>query len=629
MNIQKIKQSIATITLSAIVFSTGAPIAFASSHREAPLIAGDPKADATDMYAFVSPDNKNTVTLIANYSPFEEPAGGPNFDSFDDNVLYEINIDNNGDAKPDITYQFKFKTTVQNPNTFLYNTGAISSLTDPNWNVRQTYTLTKVENGTSTVLGTNLATPPVNIGPKSTPNYAALQAQAINTLPNGGKVFAGQSDDPFFVDLGSLFDLLSIRKLPGNAGGGINTTQGYNVHSLVLQVPISELTVNKNQPTDAADGNSVIGVWTTASRQSTKVLSSTGAHAMSGAWVQVSRLGSPLVNEVVVPVGAKDLFNGSKPENDAQFANGVANPEVGALLKGIYNINVPPQGAFGTTNQRDDLEAIFLTGIPGLTKPVHVTPAEELRLNVAIAPTTTPNRMGVLGGDVQGYPNGRRLTDDVVDISLQAVAGAAYPLFHPGFVVDQTGAKLGDGVDGNDLAFRTTFPYLALPNQGYESLPHSNSGIMAQLMAIISQLKDQIAKLMGMGGNGGMGGGNGGGGGMSTSTPPTATSTPPTATTTPPVATSTSPSMGTGVITPSSSMVKKGQHIDFSGRNFSHETDVNITVNGFVVTRSHADGGGNFTTGSLTAPQVAGTYTYLFTEVNTGNAQSMTITVTN
>lgn len=474
MNYKKTVTAVAVMAL----FFTSTLSAFASSHREAPLISGDPKVDATDLYAFVSPDQTNTVTLIANYIPFEEPAGGPNFDSFDDKALYEIKIDNNGDAKPDIIYQFRFKTTIQNPNTFLYNVGPINSLTDPNWNVRQTYTLTRIDNASdanpvSTVVGTDLAMPPVNIGPKSTPNYASLQALAVNSLPNGGKVFVGQIDDPFFADLGSLFDLLSIRKLPGNAGAGVNTTKGFNVHTLALQIPISQLTVNKNQPTEVKDPSSVIGVWTTASRQAMSVLNPGSASTNSGVWVQVSRLGAPLVNEVVVPLAAKDLFNSSKPENDAQFANGVADPEVGKLLKGLYNIAVPPQGAFGTSTQRDDLEAIFLTGIPGLTKQVAGTPAEELRLNVAVPVSANPNRMGVLAGDSQGYPNGRRLGDDVVDISLQAIAGAAYPLFHPGFIVDPTGAKLGDGVDANDLAFRGTFPFTALPHQGFDSVPHS------------------------------------------------------------------------------------------------------------------------------------------------------------
>ena len=447
---------------------------FASSHREAPMTSGDPKIDATDLYAFVSPENNDSVTLIANYIPFEEPAGGPNFDSFDDSALYEIHVDSDGNALADVTYQFRFKTTVRNPNTFLYNTGPIESLTDPDWNVMQTYTLTKVENGQSTILGTDLKSPPVNVGKKSTPNYASLQGQAVYGLSNGMKVFAGQSDDPFFVDLGATFDLLTIRKLPGNAGGGVNTTKGFNVHSLALQIPISQLTKNKNTPSDIKNGDSVIGVWTTASRMGTRVLNTNGTQDNSGNWIQVSRLGAPLVNEVVVPLAAKNLFNGSKPENDAQFANGVTDPELGKLLVALYGIKVPPQGAFGSSTARHDLVAIFLTGIPELTKPINVVASEELRLNVAVPSTVKPNRLGVLGGDTQWYPNGRRLSDDVIDISLRAVAGAAYPLFHPDFTADPTGLKLGDGVDKNEKGFRNSFPYLALPNSGFDSAPHGN-----------------------------------------------------------------------------------------------------------------------------------------------------------
>jgi hypothetical protein len=242
---------------------------------------------------------------------------------------------------------------------------------------------------------------------------------------------------------------------------------------MALQVPITQLTVDGKKPASATDANAVIGVWGTSSRQSTKVLSTAGGAATgSGPFVQVSRLGAPLVNEVVIPVGKKDLWNSSLPKDDGQFANYVTDPELGKLFKALYNINVPPQGAFGSATQRDDLIAIFLTGIPGLTQPPGVKPAEELRLNLAIPPAASPNSMGVLGGDNAGYPNGRRLVDDVTDISLRAVAGAAYPLFHTGFTVDATGAQLGDGVDANDKSFRTTFPYLALPHDGFNSVPH-------------------------------------------------------------------------------------------------------------------------------------------------------------
>ena len=458
----------------------------ASSHREAPAISGDPKADATDLYAFVSPDEPDTVTLIANYVPFQEPAGGPNFYTFSDDVLYEIKIDNNGDAMEDVVYQYRFMTTIANPQTFLYNTGAIMMLNAAEQNVKQVYTLTKVEylknkrgkatgKMKKTELGTNLPIPPSNIGPKSTPDYDELREDAVQDLGDT-KSFVGQSDDPFFVDLGGIFDLLTIRELPGNNGGGVDGLKGYGVQSLALQIPIEELTKNHDKPTDVASGDSVIGVWTTASRPKVSVLRNMlSMRAKEGEWVQVSRLGAPLVNEVVLPLGQKDIWNASKPADDAQFANYVTNPELAGLFKALYNIQVPPQADFGKKNGRDDLVAIFLTGIKGLTQPTKVKPSEQLRLNVAVPVTEEPNALGVVGGDNQGYPNGRRLADDVVDISLKAVAGAAYPLFHPDFTPDPLAAQLGDGVDANDVEFDDEFPYLASPMSGFDSVPHGTS----------------------------------------------------------------------------------------------------------------------------------------------------------
>ncbi len=449
-------------------------LGLASSHREAPLIAGDPRADATDLYAFRSPEAPHSVSVIANYLPFQEPAGGPNFYAFDDNVRYDINIDNNGDAEADIIYRFKFTSDTRNMRTFLYNTGPITSIWDEDYNSRQYYTLSRISGQEETILGEYLPVPPSNIGPKSTPDYAALQAEAVIDLPSDVKVFAGQSDDPFFVDLGSLFDLLTIRQLPGNAGGGVDTLKGYNVLSLALQIPITDLTSDGMMPHGATSPNAVIGFWTTSSRQSMSVLKNKHMKDKDAPWVQVSRLGAPLVNEVVIPLKDKDVWNESTPNDDAQFAEYVANPELSMLFNALYGLQVPPQGAFGTASQRDDLIAIFLTGITGLTMPANVVPAEELRLNVGVAVSATPNKLGVLGGDNQGYPNGRRLADDVTDISMRAVAGAAYPLFHPEFMADPIGVQLGDGVDANDASFRTSFPYLALPWSGYESRPHMN-----------------------------------------------------------------------------------------------------------------------------------------------------------
>jgi len=456
--------AVAAVTIGSVSF--GPISSYASSHREAPLIGSDPRADGTDLYAFVSPDKPDSTTIIANYLPFQNPSGGPNFYSFDDNVRYDINIDNNGDALPDLIYRYKFTTTRQNDKTFLYNTGPVKSLTDPNLNVRQTYALSKIDGaGVETVLGENLLTPPSNVGPKSTPNYDKLQKEAVQDV-NGTKTFAGQSDDPFFTDLGGLFDLLTIRKLPGDKGGGVDALKGFSVQSLALQIPTAELTSTKVAPTGAKDPAAVIGVWTTSSRPSTSILSDGGTSAASGELVQISRLGAPLVNEVVVPLGAKDLFNNSKPSGDAQFANGVTNPELGKLLNGLYKVKVPPQGDFGTPEARDDLVAIFLTGIKDLNQPANVVPSEQLRLNTAIPPTKNPNRLGVLAKDTAGFPNGRRLADDVTDISIQAVAGAAYPLFHPDFKADPLATRLGDGVNKNDKAFRNSFPYVALPDDG-------------------------------------------------------------------------------------------------------------------------------------------------------------------
>ena len=243
----------------------------ASSHREAPLISQDPLADNTDTYAFVSPASPDKVVLIANYIPLEAAYGGPNFFKFDDNVLYEIMVDNNGDAVEDLTYQLRFTTTTMNPNTFLYNTGPITSLDDPDFNVRQHYSVTEVRGprrtGTATVLAENLASPPVNVGMRSTPNYAELGG--VHTIESDGtRVFAGQRDDPFFVDLGGTFDLLGIRGLDGNSSSRADSLKGFNVHSIALEIPIERLSRSGTEPTSPNDPAAIIGVWATASRPS-------------------------------------------------------------------------------------------------------------------------------------------------------------------------------------------------------------------------------------------------------------------------------------------------------------------------------------------------------------------------
>src|SRR5262245_8822468 len=445
----------AFIIAAILVGVVSAPLLRASSHREAPLISQDPLADNTDVYAFVSPRNAGRVTLIADFIPFEAPYGGPNFFKFDDNVLYEIMIDNDGDAVEDITFQFRFKTQVVNPNTFLYNTGTITSLDSPSFNVRQTYTLTRVDgprrSGRASVLASDVPTPPVNVGLRSTPNYEALAAAAVRQLPGNTQVFAGQRDDPFFVDL-NVFDLLAV---PPADTSNFDSLAGFNVHTIALEVPITSLTRSGLRPGTATDPSAVIGVWSTASRPSVTSRGG-GQEAQSDRFVQVSRLGQPLVNEVVIPRGTKDTFNSLEPRQDAAALPFVTDPEVPKLLLLLFRIQSPAA-------PRNDLVTIFLKGIPGLNQPPNVTPSEQLRLNVAIPPTANPNPLGVIGGDAGGFPNGRRLGDDVVDIALRVMAGATplTPSFNGGI-----NAQLGDGVNGNDMPFLTAFPYVATPHAG-------------------------------------------------------------------------------------------------------------------------------------------------------------------
>jgi len=449
--------------LALLLLGSSAGPAKASSHREAPLISTDPTVDNTDLYAFRSPDRPDTVTIVANYIPFEEPAGGPNFSNFDENALYELHIDNNGDGRDDITYQFRFDTQTRNLNTFLYNTGQITSLDDPDWNVRQSYSVTRVDGRRGTLLGTHLASPPDNIGPRSTPNYGSLASAAVNTLPGGIKVFAGQRDDPFFVDLGSIFDLAGLRPfnpfhlLPLPAAGGIDDVAGYNVHSIAIQVPISQLIRSSSSPT--------IGVYASASRPAVRILSPEGKTRNFGPEVQVSRLGNPLVNEVLIPLGQKDYWNRQDPAQDSQFLNRYLSPE----LSGLVNLLYPALPDIPTTD-RQDLVAVLLTGVPSLNY-TGATKADELRLNTSIPVAASPNKLGVLAGDFAGFPNGRRLGDDVVDIELRAVACGYGPILHAalGLCDLSPNDQLGDGVDANDEPFLSTFPYVAAPHQGYDS----------------------------------------------------------------------------------------------------------------------------------------------------------------
>ena len=455
-----------------------------SSHREAPEIAKDPVADSTDVYAFVSPDRKDTVTLICNYVPLEGPAGGPNFYEFGDDVLYDILIDNDGDGKADLIYAFEFTNEVSNPNTFLYNKGPIKSLDDPNWNRRQFYTVTRIDTrtGRQQVLGRHLSCPPNNVGPRSTPNYANLAQQAIHDLPDGGKVFAGQRREGFYVDLGSIFDLGALRPVeslhfipvPPNTAG-VDATKDLNVHSIALQVPIKSLTSDGSRPTDPADKHAVIGVHTAAFRRKARVRGDDDHDVRSGPWVQVSRLGNPLFNEVIVAMGDKDRWNAARPQDDKQFAKYVKQPELARLLPVLYPTAFPNLAAY--KKDRADLVAILLTGIPKGVVPGFPgnfsgqTQADLLRLNVAISPNTSnPSLLGLLGGDIAGFPNGRRVFDDVVTIEIRAVAGATIPFVDASFTADGAASVVTQGLTP-DIGDRyiPQFPYLGTPKDGFHT----------------------------------------------------------------------------------------------------------------------------------------------------------------
>jgi len=400
--------------LAAAVVGSGPSAGTASSHREAPLISEDPSADNTDLYAFRSPDKPSTVTIVSNWIPGEDPAAGPNYYTFSPSAKYKINIDRTGDARPDIVYEFRFGRTA-GP-AFLGNTVQSWSM----WRNKKLFARGK--------------TPPNNIGPRSTPNYRNLAAKGV-VNKDGISIFAGQRDDAFYGDIGQIFDLVGFRRGTGDKGGGKDFFAGYAVHAIALQIPIAELRAK----------NSTIGVWASTERQNVTV----GGKLRRG-WTQVSRIGNPLVNEVVVPTPFKDAWNRSAPVNDKQYAGPVVKPVLAKLMNDLYKLNAPE-------DNRDDLVAVFGTGVKGLNFTGD-TVADMLRLNysIPVTPAGKVNRMGVIGGDNAGFPNGRRLGDDVIDIAEQVMAG-----FLKGNKV-----PLGDGVDGPDVPAMSFFPYEADPGSG-------------------------------------------------------------------------------------------------------------------------------------------------------------------
>jgi hypothetical protein len=451
-----------------------------SSHREAPEISKDPVADSTDVYAFVSPDRPDTVTLIANFIPLQKPDSGPNFWEFGEDVAYDIRIANSGTGYADIVYKFRFTTKVRNKKTFLYNTGPINDITDETWNRPQYYSVTRIEGGRSKVLASNLSCPPVNVGKRSCPDYPHLARQAVHTI-GARKVFAGQRSDAFHVDLGSIFDLGALR--PFNSvhlismpsADGVNGVQAFNVHTIALQVPISEVSRHGNVPSDPMRAGAVIGVWATARRRKARIFdAATGTYVSTGPWEQVSRLGNPLFNEVLVPMAEKDKWNSSRPSHDSTYAAHVNHPELQSLLPALYPGVFPKLKAY--QKPRADLNAILLTGIPsgvvpGFQNYTGPTEADMLRLNLAIPPTAHPNDLGMVAGDEAGFPNGSRINDDVVTIELRAIAGLTIPLVDPSYTPDGAASAVQDGTSNHNPAVLDVFPYLGHPGGGYQTTP--------------------------------------------------------------------------------------------------------------------------------------------------------------
>jgi Domain of unknown function (DUF4331) len=466
---------LAVAVLAALALTVS--IAVSSSHREAPNIMLDPAADNTDVYAWTADDAPNAITIASDWIPGQVPANGPNFFRFDDRARYYINIDNNGDGVADLRYRYEFDTNVRNPNSFLYAGPGTRSYDQ--LNVYQTYDLTREEYNSKgrltdrTKIANDFPVAPSNVGPKTFPNYVDdFVTPAIKQLSNGTKLFVGQRAEPFFVDLGAAFDAINVRLGTGNEGAGKDDFSGYNTSSTVLQIP-ERLVTRDGQPVDSAsDPNAVVGVWSTTERPAVQVNFATVSKRKHhrhhghkryhggglGPWVQVSRLGNPLINEVVIPLGRKDQFNRTTPDEDAKrYGQFVLNPELARVLNALFGIGAPE------TNRTDIVRAL-LQGLPGLNEhsgKFAGTPVDTLKLNLGVPPSSNPSRFGVIGGDGAGFPNGRRPIDDVVDIELQVIAG----------FLEGNKVALGDGVDQDDKGFLSQFPYLNTPDSGFESNP--------------------------------------------------------------------------------------------------------------------------------------------------------------
>ncbi|HME10817.1 MAG TPA: DUF4331 domain-containing protein [Bryobacteraceae bacterium] len=483
---------------------------FAASHREAPITALDHKADITDFFAFVSYDDPTKVTFLLNVDPLLEPGNGPNYFPFDPNVLYSILIDNNHTALPAVQFQVQFQTEIRVPNLVVGFAGAgnginapanapaplgpgtpivppaITALDGPGsqgLSLRQTYTVTMVKNGVRTVLTNSTGNPlfavPTNIGPRTMPNYPALAEQGIYSLGNGIRVFAGTVDDPFYIDLGATFDSINYRAA---AGGGVlsaaadaddhtnlasDTVSGYNVNTIAIEVPIALLT-STGTVEPATNPAATIGAWATTSRPRITVLRAPLPGESSGSFSQVQRMANPLINELIIGTGMKDFWSMSRPVDDAQFAAFDLDPLLARILNAVFGIDIPAPPRLDLLPLVQYQPPIAAPGTPA--GPI----ADLLRLNTGVppAPLASRRRLGVLAGDNAGYPNGRRVSDDVTDISLRAVAGilcGATATCKDGTGQTFTGAqvpRLGDGVNTNDMPYQETFPYVAFAQSG-------------------------------------------------------------------------------------------------------------------------------------------------------------------
>lgn len=475
------------------------PNGFGASHREAPITALDHKADITDFFAFVSYDDPTKVTFLLNVDPLLEPGNGPNYFPFDDTIQYAIRIDNNNDAVEDVYFLFQFQTEVRAPNVFTSFVGAGTGINAPanspapiapgtpivppaitaldgsgseGLSLRQRFTVTMVKNGVATPLTNQTGAPlfavPSNVGPRTMPNYPALAAQGIYSLANGIRVFAGTVDDPFYIDLGAAFDSLNFR---AGAGGGVLTpaqdaddhtnfasdfVSGYNVNTIAIEVPVAMLT-RTGTVVAATDPAATIGAWGTTARPRTLVRRSPLPAATSGSFAQVQRMGNPLINELIIGTGYKDYWSMTEPKDDAQFASFDLDPLLARVFNAVYGINVP-------TPPRTDLLPL-VTYAPPIAAPG--TPAgpvaDLLRLNTGVAPTPAGNRrrLGLLAGDPAGFPNGRRVSDDVTDIAARAVAGVLNPAFNVA-----PNNRIGDGTNTNDVPYQETFPYVGFAQSG-------------------------------------------------------------------------------------------------------------------------------------------------------------------